>query len=60
MNILGMYKELNLVKKDHTCYVVDRQERKILYHGDEESCTRVFITMIAGFIEKDFTEKAPL
>ena len=55
MNILGIYKKLNLalIEKDGEYFVTDKRERKVLYRGDEEACTKVFVMMIARFIEKD-------
>ena len=53
MNILGWHKKSNiiLIEKDGTYLVVDKQEKKILYQGDEETCNKLFIMMIIGFIE---------
>ena len=53
MNILGWHKKSNmvLIEKDDTYLVVDKQEKKILYQGDEETCNKLFIMMIVGFIE---------
>ena len=56
MNILGWHKKSNmiLIEKDGTYLVVDKQEKKILYQGDEETCNKLFIMIVAGFIEKEF------
>ena len=56
MNILGWHKKSNvtLIEKDDTYFVIDKQEKKILYQGDEETCNKLFIMMVAGFIEKEF------
>ena len=55
MNILGWHKKSNvtLIEKDDTYFVVDKQEKKILYQGDEETCNKLFIMMVAGFIENE-------
>ena len=55
MNILGWHKKSNivLIEKDDTYLVVDKQEKKILYQGDEETCNKLFIMMVAGFIENE-------
>ena len=56
MNILGWHKKSNvtLIEKDDEYLVVDKQEKKILYQGDEETCNKLFIMIVAGFIEKEF------
>lgn len=55
MNILGFYKKQELVlgEQDGIYFVVDKQNKEILCQGDEEKCTKVFVMMVAGFIEKD-------
>ena len=55
MNILGWHKKSNvtLIEKDDTYFVIDKQEKKILYQGDEETCNKLFIMMVAGFIENE-------
>lgn len=54
MNILGFYKKLNLtlLEKDGTYYVANKELRKVIYQGDEEECSKIFVMMIAGFIEE--------
>lgn len=54
MNILGFYKKFNLtlLEKDSTYYVANRETKKVIYQGNEEDCTKVFVMMIAGFIEE--------
>ena len=57
MNILGWHKKSNVTlieKDDEYLVVVDKQEKKILYQGDEETCNKLFIMIVAGFIEKEF------
>ena len=61
MNILGFYKKTNLllVEKDGVYFVVDRQDKTILYQGDEEECTKVFVMMLTEFIDKcEFIKEA--
>ena len=55
MNILGWHKKSNvtLIEKDDTYFVIDKQEKKILYQGDEETWNKLFIMMVAGFIENE-------
>ena len=54
MNILGFYKKLNLtlLEKDGTYFVANRETKKVICQGTEEECTKVFVMMIAGFIEE--------
>lgn len=54
MNILGFYKKLNLtlLEKDGTYYVANKETKKVICKGDEERCTKVFVMMMAGFIEE--------
>ena len=54
MNILGFFDKLGitLAENNGAYYVVDRNARKILYKGTEEECTKMFIMMCAGFIQK--------
>lgn len=54
MNILGFYKKLNLtlLEKDGTYYVANKKTKKVICKGDEERCTKVFVMMMAGFIEE--------
>ena len=55
MNILGWHKKSNitLIEKDDEYLVVDKREKKILYQGDEETCNKIFIIMVARFIENE-------
>ena len=55
MNILGWHKKSNvtLIEKDDEYLVIDKQEKKILYQGDEETCNKLFIVMVARFIENE-------
>ena len=55
MNILGFFKKMNLalIEKDGTCFVVDKHERRILYKGNEEDCSKVFIMIASGFVKKE-------
>lgn len=56
MDIIAFYKPLNitLAKNEHGVhFVVKRREGKtpeILYKGDEETCNKAFIMLVAGFI----------
>lgn len=52
MNIIGFYKNLLLVKRDGSYFVVDREKRKILFKGTEEECSKTFIMLAAGFINE--------
>ena len=54
MNILGFYKKLNLtlLEKDGTYYVANRETKQVILKGDEEACTKMFVMMMAGFIEE--------
>lgn len=54
MDMIAFYDKLNiaLVEKNGMYFVVDRKEKTILYHGDEETCTKAFVMLMVGFIEK--------
>ena len=52
MNIIGYYKKWNLVEKDGGYLVVDREKREILLRGTEEECSKMFIMLVAGFINE--------
>lgn len=54
MDMIAFYDKLNiaLVEKNGMYFVVDRKEKTILYQGDEETCTKAFVMLMAGFIEK--------
>ena len=53
MKIIGMYKDLRLIKGDNIWIVRNRATGKILLIGDEESCTKYFVMLITGFIEEE-------
>lgn len=52
MNIIGFYKDWNLVEKEGTYYVVNRQDKKILTKGTEKQASKYFIMLAAGFINE--------
>ena len=52
MNIIGYYKKWNLVEKDGVYLVVDREKREILLRGTEEECSKMFVMLVAGFINE--------
>lgn len=52
MNIIGYYKKLNLVEKDGVYLLVDRENREILLRGTEDECTKMFVMLVAGFINE--------
>ena len=52
-NIIGYYKNWILVEQDGMFYVTARQERKVLFKGDEEGANKVFVMLIANFINED-------
>ena len=56
MNIIGYYKHLNLVEKDGLYLVVNRQDKKVLFNGSEESANKYFIMLVAGFIDETFNK----
>ena len=55
MKILGFYEKLNLtlVEQNGVFIVADKQNRNILYKGDEETSTKLFTLMMARFVEKE-------
>lgn len=55
MKILGFYEKLNLalVEQNGVFIVADKQNRNILYKGDEETSTKLFTLMTARFVEKE-------
>ena len=52
MNIVGFYKKLRLVERDGLYFVVNGEKRKILFKGSEEECSKMFVMLIADFINE--------
>ena len=52
MDIIGFYKQFELVRDGDVYFVVNRNERKILFKGNEEDATKIFIMLSAKFIEE--------
>lgn len=52
MNIVGFYKKLRLVERDGLYFVVNGEKRKILFKGTEEECSKMFVMLIADFINE--------
>lgn len=50
--ILGYYGNWILAEQDGICYVVKRRE-KVLFKGDEEQATKLFVMLISGFIKEE-------
>lgn len=47
MNIIGFYKDWNLVERDEFYWVVDRPNKQILFKSeDEETATKMFVKTI--------------
>ena len=56
--IIGFYKNYTLAEQDGTFYVVNRQERKILFKGCEEEATKAFVMLCAKFINENMEVEA--
>lgn len=54
MNIIGFYKNYRLVEQDGKYLVVNKQERRVVFAGDEETASKLFIMLAAEFIDEKF------
>ena len=54
MSIIVYYKQWALLEKDGEYLVIDKPDKKILYIGPEEHATKIFVMLIAGFIDETF------
>jgi hypothetical protein len=54
-NIIGFYKTWRLAERDGIFYVVakDDEGTRIVYRGSEGCCTKMFVMLVAGFIDED-------
>ena len=52
-NIIGYYKNWTLVEQNGLFYVVNQPERKVLFKGDEEGANKMFVMLIANFIDEN-------
>ena len=55
MGTIAFYKKWVITDHNDSYVVVDRQERKILFTGTEEECSKYFIMLVAGFINENGT-----
>lgn len=56
--IIGFYKNYTLVEQDGSYYVVNRQERKVLFKGSDGEATRIFVMLCANFIDENLEIEA--
>lgn len=50
--IRGFYDNYMLVEHNGTYYVTKRQEREVLFKGSEEEATKLFVMLIAGYVDE--------
>lgn len=52
-NITGFYKNYILFEQNGLFHVVNRQAQKILFKGSEEKASKIFIMLVANFINEE-------
>lgn len=53
MNIIGFYKDYNLIEQNNNYLVVNRRDKKVLFKGEEEEASKMFIMLSAKFIDEN-------
>ena len=53
MNIIGFYKDFTLIEENGNYRVVNRRDKKVLFKGEEEADSKIFIMLSAKFIDEN-------
>lgn len=53
MNIIGFYKDFTLIEENGNYRVVNRRDKKVLFKGEEEAASKIFIMLSAKFIDEN-------
>lgn len=52
INIKGYYEQYLLVEQNDLYLVVNRQEKKVVFRGDEQNASKLFLMLAANFINE--------